>query len=109
MWLENCIAPGTKNPAAEVSILLLMDVAGKHLQYPLLIVRSLGFNPSSNGCGWKTSILAWLAPLLLTVSILLLMDVAGKQGLYISPMTRQDSFNPSSNGCGWKTRLTGAA
>ena len=43
-------------------------------------MRVTGFNPSSNGCGWKTHPAGAFGPGAEYVSILLLMDVAGKHG-----------------------------
>ena len=56
-----------------------MDVAGKRITHFIPVPRLMGFNPSSNGCGWKT----WVMRNFLT--------------------PKKKCFNPSSNGCGWKT------
>ena len=54
MWLENAIAKS------------------------MICFACVCFNPSSNGCGWKTVAVAKLEGVKFEVSILLLMDVAGK-------------------------------
>jgi len=54
MWLENVRLNNRPESLLRVSILLLLDVAGKlddpQFQFP----RFDRFNPSSSGCGWKT-------------------------------------------------------
>jgi len=78
MWLENKAIVTPLAYQMRVSILLLMDVAGK-LHTPGFSEYLLrGFNPSSNGCGWKTGSDSCAPTAWKIVSILLLMDVAGK-------------------------------
>jgi len=111
-----------------VSILLLLDVAGKRIERIFKIKNPLpfqsfffwmwlensgslfdvlrhcaGFNPSSSGCGWKTQLSGIGFIMSMNVSILLLLDVAGKPALIIGQQKDEYSFNPSSSGCGWKT------
>jgi len=107
MWLENNAGNGWISPAMFVSILLLLDVAGKQC-----------VGDRHERCDDH-------------VSILLLLDVAGKRWkTFVSVPFQQvvqqfqsfffwmwleneevcrprktllRSFNPSSSGCGWKT------
>jgi len=55
-----------------------MDVAGKLSAVVGGCDLHCCFNPSSNGCGWKTYFAGVTRQDTFIVSILLLMDVAGK-------------------------------
>ena len=103
MWLENDGCEVVLRYSFKVSILLLMDVAGKPRTAIIAATAPPGFNPSSNGCGWKTPGMCLPSSSVISVSILLLMDVAGKLIWKMWPVLTLRSFNPSSNGCGWKT------
>ena len=79
MWLENDSTHRCRPGRIAVSILLLMDVAGKRAKRGRYTCAGRCFNPSSNGCGWKTYTGRFDTDFDGVVSILLLMDVAGKQ------------------------------
>ena len=81
-----------------------MDVAGKLIVAFAVGLVPVGFNPSSNGCGWKTLFSSLHLFYVFSVSILLLMDVAGKLSCTNAHGFVYNCFNPSSNGCGWKTQ-----
>jgi len=79
MWLENASCDNRLNSLCRVSILLLLDVAGKRTGAGTGGSIDAGFNPSSSGCGWKTCVAGTTGIVKVVVSILLLLDVAGKQ------------------------------
>mgnify|MGYP001161540231 CR=1 FL=1 len=103
MWLENEEVRQAGSTAVKVSILLLLDVAGKQKLPETLIPVPERFNPSSSGCGWKTNP-GFQRP----------AGGAGFQSFFfwmwlenfVYPSLRVEpvpGFNPSSSGCGWKT------
>jgi len=65
-----------------------------------------GFNPSSSGCGWKTSPTARITEQYgLFQSFFFWMWL--ENGFFIIMCEYlMRCFNPSSSGCGWKTYLT---
>ena len=54
MWLENRARKDYELRGEHVSILLLLDVAGKLGFCVVFHMNTICFNPSSSGCGWKT-------------------------------------------------------
>jgi len=104
MWLENAHPQRTLPKGLGVSILLLLDVAGK---------RVLKIHSRHHSCRKFQSFFFWMwlenhlfvsheffSP---KVSILLLLDVAGKRVFWLPSLIGDTCFNPSSSGCGWKT------
>ena len=114
--------------SSQVSILLLLDVAGKlelvtpqgpntftfqsfffwmwlenYVRCKLWFGVSSGFNPSSSGCGWKTNHLhdtkRYCRKFQSFFFWMWLENPYPHTPFFYKPL----SFNPSSSGCGWKT------
>jgi len=113
-----------------VSILLLLDVAGKLRRLWRIYQEHRSFNPSSSGCGWKTEnglhtltfdgtfqsffFWMWLENTVATTAGACTMicfnpsssGCGWKTSLLFSHYGKVICFNPSSSGCGWKTSRT---
>ena len=101
------------NCPARVSILVLLDHAGRRLSFWLANVGAMGFDPCSPGSCWATRTPAPRRTEECTVSILVLLDHAGRlQHCLMRKLARQ-GFDPCSPGSCWATvrpiRLNGLA